>query len=209
LSGLSIFFYFCPDSKILSVHTEIDDKSLVSLIRNDDLGAYEALYHRYKRKLYYFALGYLKNGQEAEDIVQNVFVSLWEHRSSLDENQSLKSYIFRSAVNAIYNLMKRKSIQNRFIDSELHSADFSFNQTSHDVYFNDLISNIDSIVLTLSPQQQQIFHLSRRQGMSHAEIAEKLDISERTVENQIYRTLKAIKEKLKPEMFFLLCLYFF
>ena len=177
-----------------------DDNFLASGIRNDNLKAFELLFHRYKKKLYYFSLRYLKDVAEAEEIVQIVFINIWEHRKTLDETLSVKSYIYRSAVNNIYNCLKKRAIRQNYIDRELQNQERSANQTYEHIYYKDLKKTISNIISSLPPQQQKIFQLSRIEGLSHEEIAGKLDLSIRTVENQIYRVTKVIKKQLKKEL---------
>ena len=178
---------------------KINDSVLAGRMRNDDQQAFEQLYNRYFGKVFYFSLRYLQNRAEAQDLVQNVFVNLWEHRKSIDVNQPVKSYIFRSVVNQIYNCLKRRAIRSRYIEHELSLSDRYSNQTYEQVYFNELENSIDEIVNILPPQQQRIFYLSRGKGYSYEKIARKLNISVRTVENQIYRTLKVIRKNLSTE----------
>jgi len=178
----------------------IDDNLLASRIRNDNLDAFELLYHRYKKKLYYFSLRYLEDNAEAEELVQMVFISVWEHRKTLDDTKSIKSYIYKSAVNYIYNYLKKKSIRRRYVEQELQKPEGSANQTYDQIFYKDLEKRIDTIITSLPPQQQKIFNFSRFEGLSHEEIAKKLELSVRTVENQIYRVIKVIKKHLKSEM---------
>lgn len=173
------------------------EKNLVIDIRNDSVDAFKLLYNRYNKKLYYFSLRYLSDLEEAEELVQSVFISIWEHRQSLDATMPVKNYIYKSAVNYIYNYLKKKAIRARFVESELQKGELQSNQTYDQIFFHDLEKSISSIVKTLSSQQQKIFKLSRFEGLSHEEIAKDLDLSVRTVENQIYRALKIIKSKLK------------
>ncbi len=173
-----------------------DDILLISRIRNGDIDAFEMLYHQYKKKLYNFSLRYLDENTEAEDVVQQVFINLWEHRESLDESLSVKSYIYKSAVNNIYNLLKKRAICARYVEYELQKSRQLSNQTYDQVLFDDLENTIKAIVTTLPLQQQKIFNLSRFDGFSHEDIAKKLEISVRTVENQIYRVIKIIKKQL-------------
>ncbi len=175
---------------------KIDDETLAGRLQNDDQRAFELLYNRYFNKLFYFSVKYLQNRIEAEDIVQTVFINLWTHRKSLDPGQPIKSYIFRSAVNQIYNCLKRRAIRSRFIDYELKRNDQFSNQTYDQIYVNDLENSISTIINVLPPQQQRIFYLSWGKGYSYEKIAQKLDISVRTVENQIYKTLRVIRERL-------------
>lgn len=174
-----------------------DDKVLSSGIKNDNLEAYKILYHRYKKKLFRFSLRYLKESDDAEEIVQLVFISLWEHRKTLDVTLSLKSYIYKTAVNNIYSFLRKKAVRQNYIEQEMQNPEKSGNQTYEHIYYKDLEKIIGIIVSSLPPQQQKIFHLSRFEGLSHEEIANKLDLSVRTVENQIYRVKKVIKHLLE------------
>jgi len=177
------------------------DNLLVIRIRNDSTNAFKLLYDRYNEKLYYFSLRYLGDKEEAKELVQSVFINIWEHRESLDATMSVKNYIYRSAVNYIYNYLKKKAIRTRYVEAELQKGELQANQTYDQIFFHDLEKSISSIVETLPQQQQKIFQLSRFEYLSHEEIAKNLDLSVRTVENQIYRALKIIKSKLKGEMF--------
>jgi len=178
-----------------------DDNFLASGIRSDNLAAFELLYHRYKKKLYYFSLRYLKDEAEAEEIVQIVFINVWEKRNYLDPTNSVKSYIYKAAANYIYNYLKKKSIHARFVDSQINKDEVLTNLTYEQVLFNDLEKSINSIVGILPPQQQKIFQLNRNEGLTNDEIASKLDLSVRTVENQMYRALKTIRTILKEKYF--------
>lgn len=177
----------------------VSDDVLTGRLRNDDQLAFEVLYNRYFRKIYYFSLKFLQNKVETEDVVQNAFISLWEHRKTLDINQSVKSYLFKTVSNLIYNCLKRRAIRSRYIEYELKKSDNFSNLTYDQVYFHDLEKSIDRIVTNLPPQQQRIFYMSRGDGFSYEKIAERLDISVRTVENQIYRTLRVIRKSLSTK----------
>lgn len=173
-----------------------DENILASRIRNDSLEAFEILFHRYKKKLYYFSLRYLENSADAEELVQVVFINVWEHRKTLDETRSLKSYIYRSAVNYLYNFLRKKAIRRKYAEIEMQKPEMSVNQTYDHIFLMDLEKKIDTIVASLPPQQQKIFNLSRFEGLTHNEISNKLSLSVRTVENQIYRAIKVIKKAL-------------
>ncbi|RPI69935.1 MAG: RNA polymerase sigma-70 factor, partial [Ignavibacteriales bacterium] len=144
---------------------------------------------------------FLGSKEETEELVQSVFINIWEQRGSLDETQSVKSYIYRSAINYITNYLKKKTIRTRFSEQELHKDDIHSDLTYEQVFFHDLERSINSIVETLPSQQQKIFRLSRYEGLTHQEIAKKLDLSVRTVENQMYRALKVLRTILKGKYF--------
>jgi len=180
------------------LRSKADDDVLAGRIKDDDQRAFELLYNRYFRKIYYFSIKYLQNKVETEDLVQTVFVSLWEHRKSLDINQSVKSYLYKAVTNQIYNCLKRRAIRSRYIEYETRRSGQYSNLTYDQVFLHDLEKSIDEIVTNLPAQQQRIFYLSRGKGYSYEKIAQKLDISVRTVENQVYRTLKVIRKSLSP-----------
>lgn len=175
----------------------ISDNLLVTKIQNNDKEAFKLLYNRYNKKIYYFSLKYLGINVEAEELVQSVFISVWENRESLDANGSVRNYIYKSAVNYIYNYLKKKAIRARFIESEISKGEIHSNLTYEQVFFHDLERSLNEVVENLPSQQQKIFQLSRYEGLTTKEIAEKLNLSERTVENQIYRSLKVIRNALK------------
>jgi RNA polymerase sigma-70 factor (ECF subfamily) len=191
------------------IETDLQENLLVVDLKNDNQEAFKVLFNRYNKKLYYFALSYLDDTSEAEEVVQSVFVSLWEKRSSLNETMSVRNFIYKSTVNACYNSLKKKAVRNRYYENELIAFDENIDKSHDEIFYKDLKRQIDNILTSLPPRQQEIFNLSRFEGLSHAEIATKLNISVRTVENQIYRALKIIKDNLKIEFFFWFCLLFF
>ena len=184
--------------------SEFDSKSdslLVEKIREDNEDAFRSLFNRYSRKIYYFSLRFLCSKEDAEELVQSVFINIWEQRRTLDETLSVKSYIFRSAVNYIANYLKRKALHIKFNQSEINKGAIHSNSTYEQVFLHDLEDAIDSFVETLPAQQQKIFRLSRYEGLSYKDIADKLDLSVRTVENQMYRVLKMLRTMLKEGYF--------
>lgn len=187
----------------------ISDNLLVIRIKHDDKNAFRSLYDRYNKKIYFFSLKYLGNNAEAEELVQSVFINVWENRESLDQDNSVKSYIYKAAVNYIYNYLKKKAIRARYIESEIGKEEILSNLTYEEVLYHDLERSISSIVGSLPPQQQKIFKLSRYEGLTNKEIALKLDLSVRTVENQLYRILKIIRNILKEGFILVLMLKLF
>jgi RNA polymerase sigma-70 factor (ECF subfamily) len=179
----------------------VDDDILVTRIRQNDKDAFRSLYNRYSKKIYFFSLKHLGNNVEAEELVQSVFINVWENRKSLDATGSIKSYIYKAAINFIYNYLRKKTIQARFVESQIHKDEINTNNTYEQVLFHDLERLINSVVETFPSQQQKIFQLSRYEGLTDKEIASKLDLSVRTVENQMYRALKKIKTILKEKYF--------
>jgi RNA polymerase sigma-70 factor, ECF subfamily len=186
---------------MLNAHDNITDNFLVTRILQNDPGAFKLLYDRYSKKIYFFSLKYLGNNIEAEELVQSVFINVWENRGSLDPGNSVKGYIYKSAINYIYNYLKKKTIKARFIESQMYENETQSDNLFEEEIFHDLEKSINTVVETLPSRQQRIFHLSRYDGLTYQEIAVKLDLSIRTIENQMYRALKTIKTRLKERYY--------
>jgi RNA polymerase sigma-70 factor (family 1) len=176
------------------------DDFLVIKIREDNEEAFRSLYNRYSKRVFFFSLRLLGSKEDAEELIQSVFINIWENRRALDPGKPVKSYIFRSAVNYITNHLKKKAIRNRYNESVLHKGETQTNHTYEQVFLHDLERSIATIVEALPPQQQTIFRLSHYEGLTHRDIATKLDLSERTVENHLYRVQKVLKTILKKEI---------
>ncbi|HEX3007757.1 MAG TPA: RNA polymerase sigma-70 factor [Bacteroidales bacterium] len=178
------------------------ERALSSQIREGNKDAFRILYDLYSRKIYGFALNYLKSQSEAEEVVQVVFVKIWENRGDIRDDLSLQSYLYKVTINHIYNLFKFKRI--RDIDENFVLAEKSDYSTLEKIQFDNLSENINKLIDQLPEQRRVIFKLSRMRGLSHDEIAKKLNISIRTVESQIYKALKFLKKHLGEELMLLL-----
>ena len=183
-----LFMFKCTD----------DDSVLVSALKQDRLGAFECLYSRYRKIVYSFSLKYLLDSEEARELVQTVFINLWEHRKFLDEKKPVKSYIYKSAVNSIYNVLKKKAVRRRYMLSQLQKPEETSNPYDQ-IFYSDLDEKIRAVIDSLSPQQKKIYDFKSRDGLTFEEIADKLHLSVRTIENQIYRVNKLLKKHFRSE----------
>ena len=178
------------------------DKLLIINVKKGDLEAFHLLYSKYRNKVFFFSWSYLKSKDKAEDIVQDVFARVWEKRDHLDERFSLNNYIFTITRNIVlnqirglkYDIVYRKNYLSRSTGSEYHE-----NSTLDSVIFNDLIYFMKNEIEKLPPGMKRIYKLSRLQFLSNEEIACSQNLSIRTVENQIYRAVSKLKNKLIEE----------
>jgi RNA polymerase sigma-70 factor (ECF subfamily) len=195
----------------LKVFEKISDSELARNINAGNKNAYKELFDRYAPRVFQFSLSYLKNKSDAEELVQDVFLKIWENRESLDQSKNFKSFIFKIAVNAIYDFIRHKNIENAFSDFTKNNSEIGTNETWHSVIFEDMQQNLQKLVVQLPEQQQKIFQLSKIEGLSNDEIATRLNISKRTVENHIYRAVSFLKEHFKNDsmvglfFFYLIC----
>jgi len=180
----------------LSIVSAYDDKSLLCQIRDGSIKAFEILFNKYSRRLYFFVLSYTKSQADTEEIVQSSFISVWENRNRLDESFQLKNYLYTIAVNKVLNFIKHQATHQRYVEYSFIHKSISDDQTEKDVLYNELHENVDRVLEILPDQQKDIFRMSRFDGFTNKEIAIKLGLSVRTVENQIYRALQTIRIKL-------------
>jgi RNA polymerase sigma-70 factor (ECF subfamily) len=148
--------------------------------------------------LYRFALGYLKSEAEAEELVQEVFTILWEKRSNLKEELCFKSFLFTIAFNLIRKHFRTKSYMFEYLKNGA-VADLDI-QTSQKINYDSLYQYIARLVSKLPGRRREIFIMSRFNGLSIQEISRTLNISHKTVENQLTDALKFIRVNLDSEI---------
>ncbi len=150
----------------------------------------------HSQKLYRFALGLLKDHDNACEIVQEVFVTLWEKRNQVDITFDFENYIFTIAHNAIRKFFRKKSMENKFRDILLNTSTETIENADTSIIYNELFELANRTIEKLPPKRKTVYKLSRLEGLTIKEIANRLDISTRTAENQLARALKYLKEEL-------------
>ena len=171
------------------------DNQTIEQLRVGSKEAFRSLFETFGPKIHAFALSYLKNNADAEELLQEVFLKLWEVRASLDISKNIKSLLFKICINLIYDFIRRKNIEKAYLDYSGNNQSYSDN-TWEEVIYNDMLSSLNHFVAGMPEQRQRIFRLSKEEGLSNDEIAEQLNLSRRTIENQLYRAVSFLKEKL-------------
>ena len=162
------------------------------------------MFYDHYKNLVLYAKKFVNETEIARDLVQDVFIYLWDKRNKLNIERSLPSYLFRAVHNACINYLKRESNKEDYIRNfllRINSDNYSTSayEDAHElVVQKDLLEQIETIVEGLPEQCRNIFKMSRFKGLKNREIAEIYAISQRTVETQIYRALKVLKESLSP-----------
>lgn len=173
-----------------------EEKILFEKVKNKDENAFEQLFHNYYGILCLFASRILQDEISAEEIVQDFFVKLWEKRKQLSIETSVKSYFYRSVKNLCLNHIEHNSIKLRHAQAML--AKHKNNLSEEDGYTEvDLAKKIEESIQALPKKRREVFRLSREQGLKYREIAEKLNISIKTVEAQMGLAIKTLRDKLK------------
>lgn len=183
---------------MVRIDEHINEK-LIARFRDGDMDAFRNIYNSFCEPLYRFAFSYLKDSFEAEEIVQDVFLKVWEKRDEVDEHKSFKSYLYRITVNKIFNELKHRVVKQKYEQHALKIEQAPGETPESSIQFQELNTKIEQLLLKLPEQQRNIFIMSRWKGLTNAEIAENLRLSIRTVENQIYRAAKFIKLHLNDD----------
>lgn len=180
-----------------------EEKVLLDKIKAGDNKAFEILFHNYYGNLCLYASKFLNNDSAAEEIVQEIFVKFWEQKKQIKIETSLKSYLFRSVKNQCLNYIKHNIIKERYQKNkgEQLQSDIDFEDHFIEV---DLIKKIEESINSLPEKRREIFRLSKEEGLKYREIAEKLNISIKTVEAQMGLAIKNLREKLKDYKSFLM-----
>ena len=183
-------------ASITSIFAHMDaDKSLVLKTKAGDEKAFETLFRKYYLRLCHYAYQYTGNMPDAEELVQDAFVKVWERKSSLEIDRSFKSYIYmavkNNGLNAIRGEKRRQShhqIQSETIPEQQQPEDT--------VYVDEIKEQLFDGLEALPPKCRTIFQMSRIEGLKHKEIAARLEIKVKTVENQIGIALKFLRKHL-------------
>ncbi len=184
----------------MTTDTRNIEQALVLKIIQSDQSAFEDLYNLYADKLYYFALRYLKTKEEAENIIQDVFVKIWETRDRLNSEYSISAYLFTIARNTIFNLHRKRLNETAYLEYLETYLDSLHSKLEQEIVYSDLNSHINKIVDKLPMQRKKVFELSRNGGLSHKEISQQLNISEKTIETHIRLAIKDIRKILSNDL---------
>jgi RNA polymerase sigma-70 factor (family 1) len=189
-----------------------DDIELVKKLQIGDVDAFDLIYEKYAGKLYSFGLKYLRSAAEAEELVQTVFIKIWEKHKSLITEASFKSYLFTIAYNDICKIFRKKNYLQKFVNDMLYQNNISSSETEEDIDFQSVLNRLQQIIEKLPERQKIIIRKSRWEGKTTKEIAEELRLSPGTVDNYISGALKFIRSRLKNEdltiLLFVLLIFF-
>lgn len=173
-----------------------NNKNLILRVREGDEGAFSMLYDLYLEKIYNFCSLYLKGRKEIEECVQDVFVRLWDSRHLLDADKNIDGYIFIITRNIIFKIFDKRYNYTAIDLTAIATLSDNLN-AEHILIEKEIKEAIDYIVSNLPERQQEAFNLSRYDRLSYKEIAEVMDISEKTVERHISKALSVIKKNIK------------
>lgn len=175
-------------------------------LQEGDVTAFEMFFRTYYKPLCNYAYTFIQDKDEAEEIVQSAFLSVWEKRQSIDIKTSLKSYLYTMVRNTSLNVIKHEKIKQKYVGESLAVDARSYEGVSQAVISSELETRIQQAMEVLPEQCRLVFKLSRLEELKYAEIAEQLNISIKTVENHMGKALKIMREQLKDYLPLLIAL---
>ena len=173
------------------------EKNLLQSASAGDAEAFSKLYHLYGHKLYSFLFRITESPEMAQDIVQNIFLKLWNERVQLTAINNFSAYIFRMAQNQAINAFKRMAHETIILSKLQKEVDVFGNNAEENMEYKEVQNELHNALKKLPPQQNLVFKLSREQGLKHHEIAHLLKISPYTVKNHLVVALRTVGEHLR------------
>lgn len=157
------------------------------------------LFEKYGIRLYQFSLKYLRDKEDAEDLLNEVFLKIWENRQSLKTNTSFQSYLFTIAYNNIRQRFLKKSREEKYIQIFAEENLVDFSKGEDEVDYIQVVQKINQVIDSLPVRRKEIFNLSYKEELKNHEIADRLGLSEQFVKNQLSVARKYIVSKIKED----------
>ena len=177
--------------------TAYDDKELFLQIANGDEAAFEKIFHTYNAKLLPFVTSITKSREVAEEIMQEVFLKLWLQQSTLTTIDNPAAWLVRLSSNMALSYLQRQAIHSKAVNKLSHHSSPAASSIEADIDAKKIQQHIAAAISSLPEKRQQVYKLSREEGLNRKQIAEQLGLSESTVKNQLNAALKHIQEHIE------------
>lgn len=169
-------------------------KDLVKTLKKGDIHSFEEIYRYYNKKIYSISLKLLKHKEDAENIVQEVFLKLWRKRTDLKDHSSFDSYLFTITYNTIRTQFSKSQRERQNQDEFLRNIQLSDDSLTTEIEYNDLLENLEIAINRLPSRQKEVYQLNMHEGITCEEISKKLNISTRTVEVHLQKAKSYIRK---------------
>jgi RNA polymerase sigma-70 factor (ECF subfamily) len=175
----------------------VTDSDMVKRLKQGDKKIIDHIYRQYHKRIFAFAYSLIKAEEDALDIVHEVFIKLWDHKEKLDENTKIESLIFTITRNTVLSIFRKRKSEKKYIKKFHKSAESEDVGAENQAEYNLLKEKVEAFVERMPSKRRQVFLLSRDRGLSNREIASQLNISEKTVEDHISKSLAFLKKHLQ------------
>ena len=189
----------------MHAYQSFTDQTLLTLLKQGDKDAYTVIYDRYKNLLYNHAYKKLGDPEEVKDVLQELFTNLWNKRADIPVAVNLSGYLYAGIRNRVLNLLSHKEVENKYLSSIQRFTPQEDYSTDHTIREKELADLIQKEIDQLPPKMREVFLLSRKENLSHQEIAGQLSISEQTVAKQVTNAIRILRLRL-GSLFILLLL---
>lgn len=175
---------------------EHPNTKLIRELQRGDAFAFDEIYRKYNKKIYSISLSYLKNREDTEGVVQEVFLNLWRKRADLKDQYNFDSYLFTITYNTIRKHFRKLTRERKYTEDYMKTISPDDDSTNAEIEYKNLLEMAETAINHLPTRQKTVYHLSMREGLSSKEISNKLGISRRTVENHLHRARAYLKKAL-------------
>ena len=179
-----------------------------AIISIERMTEFDLLFHTYHRRLLLFSLKFIESESDALDIIQNIFVAVWENGKHLQKEEIVKAYLFSAVKNSCLNHLKHQKVIRQFEHDTVRRMNeldaFHYQSGERSLIEKESLKQIEDAIDSLSDLYKEVIVLSRFEGLKNIEIAERLNVPVRTVETRIFRAISALKEKMSQKSFFIL-----
>jgi len=179
----------------LALNEKSTDYELVDALLKSDIEAFDLIFKKYGTRLFGFSMKYLKSKEDAEELVQRVFLKIWENREKLDKESSLKSYLFTVSYHDLCRIFRKRHYQTKLEKEILSTSTESFTIDDR-IDYQSILEQVNLLIDKLPPKQKVIFVKSRMEGKSSREIASEMSLAPGTVDNHISEALKFIRKNI-------------
>lgn len=185
------------------------NRALIQRLSKGEVKAFDVLFEKYSQRLYAFAFKYLKSDVEAEGLVQEVFIKIWNKREQLDVDKSFHSYLFTIAFNRIKKHFEKRQLIYGMVD--VLAPEIADDSTEKSILYRSILHQVIDLLNELPDKKRKIFEMSRFEGLPTKEIAKKIGLAPKTVDNQISEVIHYLRQRVDISeialvlMIFLIC----
>lgn len=180
----------------MKTYADFTDAELIVLLKERDHTAFTEIYNRYSVLMFYKVNQMLRDEEVSKDLVQDLFVGLWDKSALIQENNNLSGYLYVGARNSVLKFIQRSKLKNDYVSSLAAYASEVSMETIQDIDERELRGIVQREINNLPAKMKLIFEMSRKENLSHAEIAGRLGLSDQTVKKQVNNALKILRTKL-------------
>jgi RNA polymerase sigma-70 factor (family 1) len=172
---------------------DFKNAKLLDAVKAGDSAAFKEVYHQYRKKIYGYAYHFSRNGEEAEELTQDVFVRLWENRSKIDPQKNFDAFLYTLIRNNFLSTLRKKAREKAYSNENL-KYEQSFNTIEDELNAKETKQIVYKAIESLSPQVKKIYLLSRNDHRTHEEISQLMGISKNTVNNHLKKSLGILRK---------------